>query len=432
MTMNPVLSTLAVGERTMVVDTDGTQFGLEGGTGGGGGGNLVAVVFEPDPTTASTVIQSVRSADQLPSDATTDGLTNLGSDTTGLLPAATGRYATVSGGDQNNVAADFCTVGGGERNTASGGNAAVVAGGSQNTASAINATVGGGQGNTASFSHATIAGGNSNNATAAGATVSGGLNNNASAANAYVEGENNISGGEASHAEGSSTLAEGLGSHAEGVQSTASGTAAHAEGFATNSAGDSSHAEGFETTASSDYSHSEGFITTAEAAASHAQGRGAVATLEGQDAHASGGGSAQPNVYQASNVVVRGQLPGVANPETVVLALGGDTPTGTSPMNLQDGKAYIVTVELVAGSSTFPGCDAWIQSVAVRAQSGAAILEGSGAAEHFGTAAMAIGSSMVIGVESESVVVTYTGATADTPFGANVVATVRWSECPLG
>jgi hypothetical protein len=443
-----LMTDLPVGELVNLV-TEGGQFMpfLSGTGGGGGGGPLVAVQYEPTNTAQSNSIASVRLTDQLGSDPAAVGLTNLGSDTSGALPAATGNYATVSGGDQNDVSADhatvaggmnnsasssFSTVGGGLNNVASVGNAAVVAGGEQNTASAFAATVGGGQGHTASAAHATVSGGLANNATAIGSTVAGGSNNNATAANAYVEGENNISGGEASHAEGSSTLSESLGSHAEGIQSTASGQAAHAEGFDTTAAGASAHAEGFETTANNPYSHSEGFATTAFGDASHAQGRGAVTTLEGQDAHASGGPSTATTCYQASNCLVRGQLPGVANPETVAMALGGDTPAGTSPLTLQDGKAYIVTVELVAGSSTFPGTDAWVQSVVVRAQAGAAILDGSGVAEHFGTTAMGVGSSMVIGVESESVVVTYTGATADTPFGANVAATVRWSECPLG
>jgi|HubBroStandDraft_3_1064219.scaffolds.fasta_scaffold02192_5 hypothetical protein len=433
---------LAPGTSVEVLTSIGGKLTIAGLTGGGPpGGNLPAVVFEPDPTTASTAITSARSANQMTSDGTAAalGLTNLSSDTTGGLGPNTGLYATVSGGDQNsttpgastpdyavvaggrqNTASAFgAVVGGGTSNSAGGGNNATVAGGSTNTAAAVDATVGGGQGNSASASHATVAGGNSNVASGAGATVSGGLNNHATGPDSYAEGENNTSSGEASHVEGSANLSNGLASHAEGAQTTSSGQGSHAEGFLT--------------TATGDFSHARGTGTTAQAQGSSAAGEGAFAYLEGQAAHASGydagGVPTSITCKQTSVLVMRGETPGAVAGETVELLFGGDGAPATEAMALVTGKSYTVSVEAIAQGIIVPAgqeAQSLYAKACVKCILGVATLSGTGAAEAFGDAALA-GSSLSFSVSTNFLHISYTNPEAVTAV-VDVVARVTVTE----
>jgi trimeric autotransporter adhesin len=99
---------------------------------------------------------------------------------------ASGRLATVGGGE-GNVAADVAsTVAGGGGNTASG-QGATVGGGLSNIA-ANGTTIGGGQSNFADGAHVTVGGGEGHSARGAAATVGGGTGNSAGGQNATIPG----------------------------------------------------------------------------------------------------------------------------------------------------------------------------------------------------------------------------------------------------
>jgi hypothetical protein len=141
--------------------------------------------------------------------------------------SATGDFATVSGGGNNNAGGLGSAVGGGLNNIASGQYGTIsggdfntaslshsaVGGGSQNIASGYAATVGGGNLNTASSSYTTVSGGDINTATVFDATVGGGGNNSATAAYATVPGGYfNIAAGNFSFAAGAAAQAMHSGS----------------------------------------------------------------------------------------------------------------------------------------------------------------------------------------------------------------------------
>ncbi|MGE0481866.1 MAG: tail fiber domain-containing protein [Phycisphaerae bacterium] len=119
-------------------------------------------------------------------------------------------YSTIGGGAGNTAgdddldprSADFATVGGGDRNRAAG-RGSTVGGGGQNDATRSNSTVGGGYNNKATGDLATVAGGFFNSATSFAATVGGGSENDASGYSATVPGGNrNLAGGTHSLAAG--------------------------------------------------------------------------------------------------------------------------------------------------------------------------------------------------------------------------------------
>jgi hypothetical protein len=276
--------------------------GTTGATGATGSGGTQAVIFTTNPTPGSG-IASNRNANQLASDPTALGLTNLGSDTTGALPAVTGDYATVSGGDQCQVIADYATVSGGMNNLADA-TSATVSGGANNSASGPGATVSGGGSNSASGSTATVCGGSGNTATntndhaegnattaSGGAAHSEGYQTIASGFASHAEG-GTVSGpaskasGQYSHAEGAGTQAANTADHAEGEGTLANGGGSHAEGNATQATGANSHAEGSSTVANTTAAHAEGLSTTASGAGAHAEGDGTVAS--GAESHAEG------------------------------------------------------------------------------------------------------------------------------------------------
>jgi hypothetical protein len=97
--------------------------------------------------------------------------------------------ATIGGGGDNTVGAQFGTVGGGRNNTArSGFDYGTISGGTSNVVDGASATVGGGQENNAVGKATTVAGGWNNAATAVDATVAGGKDNTASGDVATVAG----------------------------------------------------------------------------------------------------------------------------------------------------------------------------------------------------------------------------------------------------
>lgn len=142
-------------------------------------------------------------------------------------------HITIAGGSIHAVddATQYGSIGGGTGHHISGADP-TIAGGATNTATGNNSVVGGGNNNQATNSAATVSGGSTNTATGTGSVVGGGNTNNATGTNATIAG---------------------------GLTNTASNTGATVAG-------------GRDNTASGTYSL--------------ASGRGAVATDNGQHAHA--------------------------------------------------------------------------------------------------------------------------------------------------
>ena len=177
---------------------------LGGADSGGGGAALVAVVYSPTPTVASTSIISARSANQSPNTSgPLTGATNLGSDTSGSTTGVSADYATVLGGDQCVASAEYAAVVGGFGDVASGDNS-FVGGGDENTASGVDAAVVGGGSNVASGDLAFVGGGDENTASGTGAAVAGGSINTASGDFSSAAGEGAIASrtGQQAHTNG--------------------------------------------------------------------------------------------------------------------------------------------------------------------------------------------------------------------------------------
>lgn len=104
--------------------------------------------------------------------------------------SATDQDTAVCGGNGNTASNNSAFVGGGAANTASGINSAVLAGAS-NTASGDNALVTAGSGNTASDTNASVLGGINNTASGLNASVAGGNANTASGVNSTILGGSN-------------------------------------------------------------------------------------------------------------------------------------------------------------------------------------------------------------------------------------------------
>jgi hypothetical protein len=431
-----------------------------------GGADVDAVIFNNSNPALHTNIQSNRLTNQSPILNTQAQITNLGSQDHLQDPAATGATnmgATIGGGDDNTAsglyatipggagcrasgdyavsAGQFChatnnntTVSGGGSNTASGSNATVaggfnnlatgsgstIGGGTSNTSSNQNATIAGGHGNTATFVDATVTGGNTNHAVAAGATVCGGNTNTASGLHSHAEGHSNTASGEASHVEGDGCIASGDFSHAEGNGCTASNFMAHAEGNTTIVSGQSGHAEGE--------------FTQALGRGSHAQGVGAVASRFSQDTMASGGfGFLGVGGAQTSMLVMRGATPGAAPDESTELMYDNSSPTGTTPLIIEDGKGYAFKVTLSAGGVIVgPGTRA-SRSIEItfnaRRDAGVTTITGSGVSAGYGdvsTAAWAL--VPTVGVAPDRIVLTFHTGLTVTVWRASVVARVEFTE----
>lgn len=113
--------------------------------------------------------------------------THFGGIVAGFDNTATGRWATVTGGEANTASGRAASVPGGNGNTASGF-ATAVTGGAGNTASGFTAAVSGGIDNLASGRRASVSGGFLNTASGSFASVTGGIDNTASATDTSVTG----------------------------------------------------------------------------------------------------------------------------------------------------------------------------------------------------------------------------------------------------
>jgi hypothetical protein len=402
--------------------------GATGATGSAGTGDLVAVVFEPDPTVASTSIQSARSANQMPGDGSV-GMTNLGSDSTGALPPNTGQYATIGGGDQNVTttgagAPDYATVAGGLNNLCSN-EYATVSGGTGNVSSGTASVVSGGANNTASGNQA-YAEGFGNTSSAQGTHVEG-ISNVASNAAAHAEGESTQATGTAAHAEGNTTQATNTGAHAEGELTIASSIAAHAEGTGTTAEGTSSHSEGADTLASGESSHAQGLFTVAQATASSSSGEGSFGFYEGQAAHASGPAVATPtfgNALQTSVIVMRGSA--LLESGASMTLMFGAAATPTEELGLTNGKAYTVSVEAIGYDTNDSAAVSIYAKACVRCAAGVATIADTGTLESFGDAAINT-SSIAFSVSTNVLHIQFVSG-RDAPVTFDVVARVTITE----
>lgn len=101
---------------------------------GAGGGE--AVIFDDSVPATNSNVRTNRAADQAAVDNTKSGITNLGSDTTGLAVGTTGDYSSIGGGNANEASGDFSTSIGGDSNRATADYATVL-GGTDNRASGV-------------------------------------------------------------------------------------------------------------------------------------------------------------------------------------------------------------------------------------------------------------------------------------------------------
>lgn len=160
------------------------------------------------------------------------GATITGGGSEGSPNAASGSYATVGGGADNEVTGDDSTVSGGTSNAATE-QRSTVGGGYYNQADGVRSTIAGGSQNYASNNDATIAGGNNNDATGGQATVGGGFYNEATATYSTAGGgryneasgaNSTVGGGQGNEASGNnSTVCGGSGNVSSGLDSTVSG-----------------------------------------------------------------------------------------------------------------------------------------------------------------------------------------------------------------
>lgn len=195
----------------------GNEFtGCTGGTGTIHTGNTVN-------NFSSSNIRSDRAHNQSPIDNTQQGIINLGSDTTGITTGVTASYATISGGDQNEIDGSYSTISGGTINIInSAANYGTIGGGFSNTinASVQYGTIAGGFGGIVSGEYGAVVGGQSCNA--GPSSVAGGNNNQATGTYATSFGFDNLASGLGATALGGGTIANGETATALGFQSIAS------------------------------------------------------------------------------------------------------------------------------------------------------------------------------------------------------------------
>jgi len=141
----------------------------------------------------------------------------------GYLNTASGKWATVLGGNGNTASGSFTSVLGGKSNTAFGEHSTISAG-SENYASGLFSSVSGGSKNTAANTGSSVSGGSSCNAVGVLSSVLGGSKNTANGGNsAIVGGLSNSSRGRYSSING-------------GIQNTATGQSASVSGGYRNTA----------------------------------------------------------------------------------------------------------------------------------------------------------------------------------------------------
>lgn len=287
-----------------------------------------------------------RSAQQSLTGVGVIGVTNLGSDTSGAEPGATGDYSTVIGGDGLSATQNYATAIGGSFSQASGISSSVIGGGG-NVASGVQSGVFAGDTNTASGPYSVSLGGTLCQATGSGAGSLGGTACSAGADLATViGGENNSVSATRSHVAG--------------------GTDNQINALAENSAitgGSFNQIDGAN-------SHVGGGVRNRVGADSAtAVGIGASGKIESGVAHA--GGQTEAAGYgnrQVTTIVLRGDTPGDDPGETVQLGFGGFgaaptttviTTTNNAMINLRVRVQSTVTSGAPAGNGKAFAFDGW-------------------------------------------------------------------------
>jgi hypothetical protein len=125
---------------------------------------------------------------------------------------------------------------------------------------------------------------------------------------------------------------------------------------------------------------------------------------------------------------MRGQTQGLVANETVALGYGGAVAPPTDTFELDNGKAYIVSVELVVRAviGGTPTTRSMTLKASARCDSGTATIAGTNTGESFGDAGFAT-ATLTITASTNTLVITFgtgSGVTAE----ANVVARVQFTE----
>lgn len=135
-------------------------------TGGGGG----AVIIDGGNPAVSENLRANRAGNNSPIDNTLNGIVNLASDTTGTSQGARADFATINGGDANEIrsGADHSTIGGGQGNViGTNCTSGTITGGVFNTISDVtcyNSVIGGGSSNVCDGQYTAVFSGQSNKA----------------------------------------------------------------------------------------------------------------------------------------------------------------------------------------------------------------------------------------------------------------------------
>jgi hypothetical protein len=211
----------------LVLSSQGLFLGIDAAPGSGGG----AVVFDDAVPANLSTIRSAR-LQQSPVDNTKPGITNLSSDTSGVSPGAVADFATIGGGDRNDIDVNslYGTIGGGSQNSVKGQWGTVCGGflnqaGSEFDAFGTEAVVCGGTGNKARGWDSAIVGGTANSIdpTAIQGLICGGQNGTVTGQNDTI-----INGYFCTASGGFSTVINGPGCVASGAYSTVVGQQAFA------------------------------------------------------------------------------------------------------------------------------------------------------------------------------------------------------------
>jgi hypothetical protein len=256
-----------------------------------------------------------------------------------------GSYATVAGGYYNAAQAEGATVGGGASNYAQA-QYTTVAGGNGNYATYNYATAGGGAGNVASANYATCSGGSSCTANGVSATCSGGASNYASAEYATV------GGGYSNDASSDSTTIGG------GYDNTVAGSYATVGGGSTNSiTANGSYGTicgGYNNEVKADYSAVIGGSSNdTNGDYSTAAGYYAETRLEGEAAQASGAFS---SVGDAQTSVLTARIQTTNSASQTVIYLDGSSKSLVMP----ESSAWLFNIHILGHRSDNTESSAWL------------------------------------------------------------------------
>jgi len=295
-------------------------------------GASAAVVFDDSVPAAQVNIRSNRATNQTTLQNTDAGITNFGSNTFGGARTVNGNYATLGGGNGNQIGAAglgsaFSTISGGRLNIV--GNSVqfgTISGGTGNTASgALAPSIGGGDSNVASSNYSTVAGGTANTEAGSHGFIGGGTLNTVAAGTFYgtIGGgfTNGISGG----LDGP-TIGGGTNNVASSQVATVSGGSANTASALGATVGG-------------------GVSCIASARETFAHGSSARATRSGQYAH---GGDQTTDLPGYGRVIYKGKTTVAGGASQVVELLLGPDAAQFTPGN---NKAFALFIEMVVAGN---------------------------------------------------------------------------------